>query len=271
MAYIDSLFFSLSVPLKIVVIAILMALIVVFAVKKRQLTTGGVAAAVMVGSIITYIAGLSGLLIMLFFFLSSAVIGKVVPDTKGGIQKKGGRRDAMQVLANSVPCLIGLFMYRFTSYGTVGLVLFSSGIAEAVADTWSGEIGALSKNDPVSIITFTKVPKGLSGGVSLLGTLSGLMGSFLIALLAVGCFTLSPIHLPVITIAGALGSLFDSFLGATVQVHYRREDGSITEHDSSDGKKNVRARGIPFIDNDAVNLLSGLFSILIAFLLSFFL
>ena len=66
MAYIDSLFFSLSIPLKIVVIAILMAFIVVFAVKKRQLTTGGVAAAVMVGSIITYIAGLSGLLIMLF-------------------------------------------------------------------------------------------------------------------------------------------------------------------------------------------------------------
>ena len=271
MAYFDSLFFSLSIPFRLAVIAFLMALIVLFAVKKRQLTRSGIIAAVIVGVIITYIGGLSGLLIMLFFFLSAALIGKIVPSGRMGIQKKGAKRDAMQVLANSIPSLIGLFMYRFTSYPVLGLVLFSSGIAEAVADTWSGELGALSKNDPVSIITFTKVPKGLSGGVSLMGTLSGLMGSFLVALLSVGCYTLSLIYLPIITIAGALGSLCDSFLGATLQVHYRREDGSLTEHEKSDGKKNVRARGIPFIDNDAVNLLSGLFSILISFLLSFLL
>ena len=271
MAYFDSLFFSEPVIIRLLIIAFLMASVAVFAFIKKQLTISGIAAAVAVGSIVTYIGGLTALVILLFFFLSAAVIGRVLPEKAGRIHKKGGRRDAMQVLANSIPCLTGLFLLEFTEYGELGIIMFATGIAEAVSDTWSGEIGSLSKSDPVSIITFTKVPKGLSGGVSLLGTLSGLMGSFLIALLAVGCFTLSPTYLPIITIAGALGSLFDSFLGATVQVHYRREDGSITEHDSSDGKKNVRARGIPFIDNDAVNLLSGLFSILIAFLLSFFL
>ena len=270
MAYIDSLFFSLSIPLRVLVIAFLMLLIVIFAVRKKQLTTSGLATAVIVGSIITYIGGISGILVMLFFFFSAAVIGKVIPDKKGAIQKKGGQRDAMQVLANSIPCLTGLFLLEFTEYGELGIIMFATGIAEAVSDTWSGEIGSLSKSDPVSIITFTRVPKGLSGGVSLLGCLSGLMGSFLVAVLSVGCFLLPLIALPIITVSGALGSLADSFLGATVQVHYRREDGSLTEKEVSDGKRNVRARGIPFIDNDMVNLLSGLFSVLIAFLLSLF-
>lgn len=268
MAYIDSYFFSMPISVRLLIIFILMMLIVLFSIRKKQLTGSGLIAAFIVGSVITYIGGLSGILIMLFFFLSAAVIGKIIPDNRRKIQKKGARRDAMQVLANSIPALIGLFLFRFTVYDTLGLVMFSTGIAEAVADTWSGEIGALSKSDPVSIITFTKVPKGLSGGVSALGTFSGLLGSFLVALLSVGCFTLPLLMLPVITISGTLGALFDSFLGATVQVHYRRNDGSLTEHEESDGRKNERARGISFIDNDVVNLLSGLFSVLIAFILT---
>lgn len=268
MAYIDSLFFSLNPFIRVLIIMALMLLIVAFSIKKKQLTTSGIVAAFIVGTIITYIGGLSGIFIMLFFFLSAAVIGKVIPDRNKSIHKKGGRRDSAQVLANSIPALIGLFMFRFTDFAQIGLVLYATGLAEATADTWSGELGALSKSDPVSIITFTKVPKGLSGGVSFVGTLSGLIGSFLIALLSVGCYTLSPIMIAIITISGTLGALFDSFLGATLQVHYRREDGSLTEHRESDGKKNVRARGISFIDNDAVNFLSGLFAVLIAFVLS---
>ena len=271
MAYIDSLFFSLSPVIRLLIILLLMAVIAIFAARKKQLTKGGILSAVVIGSILTYIAGLSALTIMLFFFLSAAIIGKVIPDASKSIHKKGGKRDFAQVLANSIPSLTCIFLLRFTSYHTLGIVMFSAAIAEAVADTWSGEIGSLSKSDPVSIITFTRVPKGLSGGVSALGTLAGLLGSALVALLSVGCFTLSLIYLPIITVAGIFGALFDSLLGATLQVHYRREDGSLTEHGESEGKKNERVRGIPFMDNDMVNLLSGFFSVLIAFLLAFFL
>ncbi len=270
MAYFDSLFFSEPVIIRLLIIAFLMASVAVFAFIKKQLTISGIAAAVAVGSIVTYIGGLTALVILLFFFLSAAVIGRVLPEKAGRIHKKGGRRDAMQVLANGVPAVIGLLIYRFTGFGTAGLVMFSAGIAEATADTWSGELGSLSRSDPVSIITFTKVPKGLSGGVSAIGTLSGLLASFLVSLLAAGCYLLPPLSIPIITVSGILGALFDSFLGATIQVHYRRPDGALTELEESDGKKNERARGIPFIDNDTVNFLSGLFAVLIAFILSSF-
>ena len=185
------------------------------------------------------------------------------------IQKKGGRRDCVQVFANSVPAVIGLLVFRFSPYKDAGMCVFAAGLAEAVADTWSGELGMLSKSDPVSIITFTKVPKGLSGGVSLAGTLSGLAASFLMACLFVGFYETAPAFLGIVTVSGILGALFDSVLGATVQVHYRRKDGTLTEHRMDGDQENARARGIPFITNDMVNFLSGLFACAIAFCLSF--
>ncbi len=271
MAYIDSYFFSFPLFLRLLIIAALMLLTALISIRHKLLSLSGVIAAVVVGTLVTYIAGLSGLVILLFFFLSSAVISHVVPDTaRMKTQKKGSLRDGMQVFANGFPCLVALFLYRFTPYETVSLIMFSSAVAEAVADTWAGEIGTLSKHDPVSIITFTRTPKGISGGVSLLGTAASLLGAFLVALLAVGCYILPLLSIAIITISGALGALFDSLLGATVQVHYREEDGSLSEHRERNGKKNERARGIPFIDNDAVNLLSGLFALLISFFLSLF-
>ena len=47
-----------------------------------------------------------------------------------------------------------------------------------------------------------------------------------------------------------------------------QNDGTLTEKDEIDGKKLERVRGISFIDNDAVNLISGLFSASLGLLLS---
>ena len=78
----------------------------------------------------------------------------------------------------------------------------------------------------------------------------------LIAVLYIGTFGGSLSDAAIIASSGFLGALLDSFLGATIQVKYRDKDGALTEEDTGN-----RARGIPFIDNDAVNLISGLFSL----------
>jgi uncharacterized membrane protein len=41
---------------------------------------------------------------------------------------------------------------------------------EALADSVASDVGVLSKKDPISLCRFRPVPRGLSGGVSLLGT-----------------------------------------------------------------------------------------------------
>ena len=104
--------------------------------------------------------------------------------------------------------------------------------------------------DPLADVRLAAVPAAASAAVGLL-----FMGTF-------GCSFSSFLA---VTAAGFLGALLDSFLGATVQVQYRRKDGSLTEKAyDEDGRRNERARGIAMIDNDMVNLISGLFSVSIA-------
>ena len=270
MNYIDNLYFSLSPIARILIAAAVLSVIALISWKKKHLTVSGAIAAFTVGCIILYIGGVSAIGMMMFFFLSSAVIAKVVPHRTGKIQKKGSCRDMSQVLANSVPAVLGLFIYRFTPYEMPGLIAFAASLAEAMSDTWAGDIGVMSRKDPVSIITFTKVPKGLSGGISALGCMASLLASFLMALLFTGCYMASFASLSIITVSGALGALFDSFLGGTLQVHYRRKDGSLTENEFTDGEANERARGLKFMDNDMVNFLSGMFAFTIALTLAFF-
>ena len=58
------------------------------------------------------------------------------------------------------------------------------------------------------------------------------------------------------TIAGALGSVVDSVLGATVQAQYRAEDGSLTERRQTGSVSNELVRGYRAVTNDTVNSLS---------------
>ena len=246
----DSLLFSLPVQYRVIVILAVLALIAAVSWKKRLLDSGGIAAAAILGFIVFFTGGVSGFVVFLFFFLFSSVISKVCS------RKKEGGRTASQVVANGLPAAAALLSYKALGYPEASLVAFAAAVAEAAADTWAGEIGQLSRKDPVSIITFTKVPKGISGGVTVLGLAASALAAVLVAVLYIGTFGGSWRALLAISAAGFLGSLLDSFLGASVQVQYRKEDGTLTEE-----KTPVRARGIPFMDNDAVNFLSGLFSV----------
>lgn len=254
----DGMFFDLPLYARIIIIAVFLTLAAVFSYKKRFLTISGVITSIVLGFIVFYIGGVSGVAVFLFFFVSASMLS-LLSDGKNTVAEKTGRRDMMQVIANGVPAALMLVLYGIT-HNPVFIGAFAAAIAEAEADTAASSIGMLSSRPPISIITFTPVPPGLSGGVSAIGTLSALAFSALIAILDMGTFGCSFQELLAIAASGFIGALFDSFLGATVQVHYRKEDGSLTEKSMENGRKLERARGIPFIDNDMVNLLSGLFS-----------
>lgn len=244
-----------------------LSLIALFAYKKKWLTLSGAASAIVLGLIVLWMGGVSAFIIFLFFFVSSSLVSKVSKFVNRS-EKKGSQRDIVQVLANGLPAVLAIMLIRVPSLSLASLAAFSAANAEAAADTWSGSFGVMSKKDPVSIITFTKVPRGISGGVTALGFLGGFSASLLVAVLSIGVFGHSLGIACIIAGSGFLGSVIDSVLGAVVQVQYRAKDGSLTEKDEENGEKNERVRGIPGFDNDAVNFTSGILAASLAMLLT---
>lgn len=113
---------------------------------------------------------------------------------------------------------------------TDSVFLFTGVFACCNGDTWASELGTvLSKSDPYLITTWKRVPKGTNGGVSAIGTLVSTLGGLVIGLahyLTILYFAdrallmYAPPQWPIIlygALAGLIGSLIDSLLGATLQ------------------------------------------------------
>ena len=139
------------------------------------------------------------------------------------------------------------------------------------ADTWATEIGVFSRKPPRLITTLKSVEKGSSGGVTVLGFVVSLAGGAFIGLSAMAFLGLFPsplLAMPLLKLfaicvsGGFLGSVFDSFLGASIQAqHYCPSCRKMTEQRFSHhcGTKTIPRTGLSFVDNDAVNLFSSVF------------
>ncbi|HLG93895.1 MAG TPA: DUF92 domain-containing protein [candidate division Zixibacteria bacterium] len=227
----------------------------------RALDFSGFVAAALVGAAIFWGAGLSGAAVLIFFFVLGSALSRLPSEVFAPEQK--ARRDWRQVLANGLwPALLALgygAQHEETYY-----LAFVSSIAAACADTVSGEVGIRWARKSFSILNFRSVPPGVSGGVSLTGTLAGLAGAFLVALVGVGPkgwnFFLSFKAILLVLTIGFLGMLFDSLLGGLVQAKYRcavcRSAVEVPRHC---GQPAERSSGFSIIDNDGVNFLTTLF------------
>lgn len=241
------------------------------AIRRQSVTRLGGLAGFLVGTVMFALAGfVTWGMLMLFFASSSAIsrIGKAAKKTIQPMHVKGHERDAIQVLANSSASGVASLLYFVTGEPAFA-VAAAGGLAAANADTWSSELGVLSRIPPRSIVTREDVPAGASGGVTQTGTLAAVGGSLLIALwfaawvwAAGGSAAAQGATLPfdrplplllIILTAGFAGSLLDSYLGATVQALYRREDGSLTERPETVTTPNTLVRGRRAVTNDVVN------------------
>jgi uncharacterized protein (TIGR00297 family) len=227
----------------------------------RLLSRSGAVAAFCTGEAVAIGFGWRGLLVLGLFFLSSSLWSNFKREQKKRIEQKhvkGSRRDWQQVVANgALAAIFGLFSYFGDQ--NVWLLPFFIALAAANSDTWASEIGSLSKNRPLFIRTFRRVEKGTSGAISLLGTFAGLSGAFLIAIASWFLFSLSGVHLVFIFLFGFFGNLLDTVLGAFWQAAYHCPVCSAeTEKMIHCQKPAKMTRGKAWMNNDAVNFLSGL-------------
>ena len=189
---------------------------------------------------------------LLGFCVSSTLLSRVGRARKralGGDIGKTGPRDAWQVLANG-----GVATVAIVAGGPLGVAAFAGAYAAANADTWGTEIGMLARQQPYSILNGKPLTTGLSGGITLIGSLAELAGALLVALLAAAAWPGTRMFAAV-AVAGALGAIVDSYLGATLQE--RRWCPACERECENDphscGTITVYHRGAPWMTNDAVN------------------
>jgi len=214
----------------------------------------GVAAAALVGAAVFCWGGPPGIATLTLFFVSGSLLTRW--NAARGIRTdpaRGHRRTAAQVLANGGWAAVGAFLAARDA--TLGQVVLIGALATAQADTWATEIGSHSGHPPRSISSWQRVPTGTSGAISGLGTLSGVLGAALIALIA--WVSGAPRQAAAAGLAGGvLGLLADSLLGATLQAQYRcaRCGADVEGAVHTCGGTGELRRGWTWMTNDLVNV-----------------
>lgn len=252
--------------------------------RKGSLSASGALAALFVGAT-TLGSSLRAGITLISFYLSSSKLTRLKEELKEVDDefKKGGQRNWVQVFCNAfVPAVLAMLMGWWSGLNDQPLSVANWRMYTAAAgaflgyyscccgDTWASEVGQLSEAEPRLITSLRPVRKGTNGGVTLLGIAASAAGGLFIGLVFYSGSLISPgirrsdilfvaakqqwILIPLGLVAGLVGSVIDSTLGATVQfTGFNRKTGKITSKVGSDV---VHISGFPLLTNNGVNLVS---------------
>jgi uncharacterized protein (TIGR00297 family) len=262
-------------------------LLIIILRKKLLSIPGGVITGSIIGIIFYIISPVLWCALLVFFFTSSLVSKWNFQQKINVVEEfsKGSSRDSLQVISNSLPAIFFGIIFLIIellpsdviinsfNFLSSSMWLFASftTLATHTADTWMTEVGITAKKAPRLIINIRKkVPKGTSGGITLVGTIAGLAGALTISsvyllggiLLSEEAISSLVIRFFIIMVLGALGGFIDSLEGATIQgMYYCENCEKETERRLHRcGKRTQFLKGNPLISNDVVNLSSAFLS-----------
>ncbi len=238
--------------------AAIVLLVVLPALCLRWLSISGAIAAFVVGWVTFTAGGLQAAGVLLAFFVTSSALSRWRAERKRRMESltaRGAQRGAVQVLANGGIATLCVALYGLTS-DTRWWLAFVGAYAAANADTWSSEVGVLSRTPPRHILTGRLLRAGDSGGVTLVGLLAGCAGSAVVAGVAWLVYPVPLQRVVAVALGGIVGNLLDSVLGGALQARYRCvRCGEAVERREHCGSPAQYIAGWRWLNNDVVNLL----------------
>lgn len=230
-------------------------IILIVAYKLHSITADGIVAAFLTALTLYTLGGPWVATSLLVFFILGSLVSKFKNKNKiqaESLQGDSGARNWKQVLANSLPASILVWIaYIFPDNQYLLLPAFAV-FSAAAADTFSSEIGMMTKGKVFNILTGKPMAGGLSGGVSVAGLFAGLIGSILLSLLAVPQF--GWVGMFIVSILGFLGTIFDSIIGILLQSKYIGKEGQL--QDVPNNPYDNPVKGWKIITNNAVNFIT---------------
>ena len=213
-----------------------------YSVRTNKMTFAGSLSGGLLGMLLFLGAGFTGLAQLGFFFLAGSFVTAWRINDKvrlGLAEENKGRRTASQAWANAgVAGLLGLGSWLALLNPGLGAIMIAASFAAATSDTFSSELGNIYGRNYYNVLTLQPDTRGLNGVISLEGTLFGILGSTFIAFIySIGYGW--GWETSWIILAGVMGNLADSWLGAT----WERKQ---------------------YVSNDAVNFLNTLVGALVA-------
>lgn len=252
-----------------VVSSVVLAVIVAFVtIRKKAFTVPAALSACAVLITVAVCSGWSGIVIVLaaYFtiFAVDMAVGNKSEKVTRAINQRTGARGIVQVIANALAATVAA-LASFIFKRPELMMVYAAALTECLADSLASDVGVLSKKDPIDICRMKRIKRGLSGGVSLLGTLSALAGCVLMFLVSWIFFGMS-VRLAVTVIAiPMVGICIDSILGSLVQAKYKcTVCGKSTEKTIHCGAETSHVGGLKLINNDAVNIISNFLTAILA-------
>ncbi len=185
------------------------ALLALLGLRTRAIDRSGAAAGILLGSLVFAAAGPSALALLVLFVFLGTLSSRIA-------KRAHAPRGARHAIANlGIPAFLALLLW-LEGWPAVRTA-YATALAAALADTLSGEIGMLSPAPPRLILGFRRVPAGTDGGVTVLGTVSGAVGSAVLAAAGLALGFLDGGEAAVVALAGFAGTLVDSILGASAE------------------------------------------------------
>ncbi len=191
-------------------------------------TRAGAVTGALIGTLIFVTAGWAGWMLLLATFLIASASSRLGWQRKtllGIAEERGGRRGPGNAIANTGFAAIAASMSAFTDARDPALLACVAALAAGGSDTVASEIGKAWGSRTYLVTTLRTVRPGTTGGVSLEGTVAGIAGALILAIIAFTLGLIPGAQLAPVVAGATIGAFAESALGATL------EDSGILNND----------------------------------------